>query len=135
MFSYLIYYIATLLFNFLLLSMYFVRLYEDFPDCIDPINKQNHKFWFELAYGFGFLVIFCFAFDTNVCAIYFRYKVKREQRKDGFANRRTLLFRTIFDYAQWLDMISILCTTLWQAQLLRSHEYKNCIRPGGELYE
>ena len=98
MFSYLVYYIVTLIFNFLLLSMYFVRLYEEFPNCIDPINKQNHKFWFELAYGIGFLVILCAILDMNFCAIYVRYKVKQEQRKDGFANRRTLIFRTLLDY-------------------------------------
>ena len=89
MLSYLIYYIVTLIFNFLLLSMYFVRVYEDFPNCIDSISGQNYTFGFELSYGIGFIVILAETLNINVLSIYLRYKVKKEQRKDGSINNRT----------------------------------------------
>ena len=98
MLSYLIYYIVTLIFNSLLLSMYFVRVYEDFPNCIDSVSGQNYTFGFELSYGIGFLVVLAETLNINVLGIYLRYKVKREQRKDGFINTRTLLLQTLVDY-------------------------------------
>ena len=78
MFSYLIYYIVTLLFNSLLLSLYFVRVYEDFPNCVDSTSGQNYTFGFELAYGIGFLVVLAETMNINVLGIYLRYKVKLE---------------------------------------------------------
>ena len=115
MLSYLIYYVVTLLFNSLLLSMYFVRVYEDFPDCIDSVSGQNYTFWFEVSYGIGFLVVLAETMNINVFGIYLRYKVKREQCKDGPINNRTFLYHTIVDYCRWFFVVLILVTTFAQA--------------------
>ena len=71
--TYLIYYIVTLMLNSLLLSLYFVRVYQDFPACIDKVSGQNYTLGFEISYGVGFLVFSAQAINTNILGIYFRY--------------------------------------------------------------
>ena len=115
--------------------MYFVRVYENFPNCIDAVNGQNYTFQFELSYGIGFLVIAAETININILGIYFRYKVKREHRMSGSINRRTLLLQTLVDYCRWFSILLVLGVTFMQAQLIGTKHGKNCTAKGGALFE
>ena len=115
--------------------MYFVRVYENFPNCIDAVDGQNYTFQFELSYGIGFLVIAAETININVLGIYFRYKVKREQRATGVINRRTLLLQTLVDYCRWFSILLVLGVTFMQAHLIGSKHGKSCMKEGGPLFE
>ena len=77
--TYLSYYITNLLTNAFFISLYFVQIYEDHPQCIYKQSGGIVTTEFDIAFIIGGIVHTAEFLNTNCICILFRYKAKNEK--------------------------------------------------------
>ena len=131
---YLIYYLSNLYANMILLSLYFVRVYQQFPSCIDERNGQNVTFSFEIAYWLGFVIQFAETVNVNIVGVYFRFKVERKEIDETNLDF-TQLCSALSNYLYWFLTILMFGTTIFQSRILRKAYGSICLEADGDLYQ
>ena len=132
--SYLIYFIAILLFNMVLLAFYVMEVFTEHHECKTK-NGANVTLRYEFVFKVGLVILLADA-TNNLINIYLRFKVNLDEPKPEptrITNWTPGLFMisTVFE---WIAVIATLGVSLLQFLLKHSNYGKYCAKqPNGVL--
>ena len=132
--TYAAYYLVTLLYNAMLISLYVVQAFGEHPACLTK-GGNNITSRFEFAFHYGMVFLMVDSFNSHCLIIFFKYQTRMEELKYGIASKGTQRLLKITNLSEWIFRLGTLFLCLVQSLVMNSNKGTYCIKKLGVLSE
>ena len=99
---------AYLLFNAFLAALYIIQVVIPHPTCMSASSDVDITRRFNQAFNIGFFFLALEVTNSNIFGVYFRFKLRIEEREDGDVSNLTKIQNFTCDVIEWLLRVATL---------------------------
>ena len=105
--TYAAYYLVSLLYNAMLISLYVVQAFGEHPACLTR-GGNNITTRFEFAFHYGMVFLMVDTFNSNCLIIFFKYQSRMEEVRFGIPSKATIRLLKIYVLSEWIFRLGTL---------------------------